>query len=1249
VKILLDLQSAQTISATRGIGRYSLALAKAMIRNGKEHQFYILLSSLFPERIDEVRAEFDGIVPQDHILVAKLHGPVSYENKHNDSRRIVAEWMLEAFIHNINPDIYHNFSLFEGIIDNAVTSVKKLSNNITVSVTIHDLIPWIHSKVYLEPHPISERWYFQKINDLRRADLWLANSECSRQEGINYLGLDEEDVFNVLGSIDEIFKKLTINEKNKEEILGKFGITKPFVMYTGGIDFRKNIDGLIKAFANMDSDTRKSYQLAIVCSANQDAKNELLEVAADCGLQLNDVLLTGFVSDDDLVALYNLCHLFVFPSWHEGFGLPVLEAMRCGAPVIGANTSSLPEIIGMEEALFDPFSIESISASMEKALVDSDFRARLLAHAAERPAFFSWDESGLKSIKAFEHAYASRRENLSKADNSASLPKPAKPRLIYVSPLRDAHTGIADYSAALLPYLDQFYEIEVVTEQEEYIRDRFVLGLECTRSSSWLRENHFKYDRILYHIGNSSYHAYMFDLLRDIPGVVVLHDFYLGHIQAHRPFPNFQRALYFSHGYNAVVSSFLAEDIWEETVWEYPANLEIIENAKNIIVHSDYALSLSKKWYGKNVCENWDVIPHLKAIPKNGNNKISARKKLNIIESGFTICSFGDLSDSKMNDAIIKAFSRSSISKNEGVKLVFVGNRSNLDLYEKLRNIVSDEGLGDKVVFTGRVDSDVYLDYLQAADLAIQLRTKSRGESSGTVLDVMAHGIPVVINDHGPASEINDNSVAKIKETFDINELATAIDKIYFSASYRNELADLAKKYINDNHAPKEIARRYFESIESSYFRAQADQGGLIDRIAQSEYARSLEHEFTPISRFINGNKIPKSSDKNLFVDISVLKKVDAKTGVQRVTRSILSELFKNPPVGYRIEPVYSDVGKKGYFYARKFSSEFLKIPDNWHHDEPVDFNIGDILFGLDLAPHIVGDQIHYLNWLRDLGVKIQFLVHDLIPVLAPDTCPAGTDEVHAKWLRTIAEYDGAICVSRSVAEELYTWLDMHGPKRSRYFSISWIHNGADIENSSPTYGLPANAEKLLGFFRDTITFLMVGTIEPRKGYDIVLQAFEETWERNIDVNLVIVGKVGWNVDNLISKIETHPQLGKKLYWMKNISDEYLEEIYSNCSCLIAASDREGFGLPLIEAARHGLPILARDIPVFREVAKNNAAYFDGQNKESISSAICEWTTNKSRRVSSSGLKWKTWREATNDIVDILVNGAYWEKWRKKD
>jgi len=393
-------------------------------------------------------------------------------------------------------------------------------------------------------------------------------------------------------------------------------------------------------------------------------------------------------------------------------------------------------------------------------------------------------------------------------------------------------------------------------------------------------------------------------------------------------------------------------------------------------------------------------------------------------------------------------------------------------------------------------------------------------------------------------------------------------------------------------------------------------------------------------SKGVRETRHGSSCRNQLLIDISELVQRDVKSGVQRVVRGILLELLSDPPINYRVEAVFATTSEVGYRYARKFvSTALLDRSVEELNDAPIQTRPGDIFLGLDLQPHVVPYQAEYLKRLQRVGVKVYFVVHDLIPVLWPNTFPVGASELHAKWLRTVVQFDGALCVSRSVAGDLKKWLKLNAPERFSSFKIGWFHLGADIEHSAPTRGIPENAPQLLNKLAGKLNFLIVGTIEPRKCHAQVLAAFDLLWGNNVDISLVIVGKQGWMVEQLVERLNQHPQLGEHLFWLNGISDEYLDKIYSASSCLIAASIAEGFGLPLIEAAKRRIPIIARDIEVFREVADGHAFFFIGDEPANLASAIQKWIGlyKVGLHPQTSGMPFLDWMQSKNQLLGTLL------------
>jgi glycosyltransferase involved in cell wall biosynthesis len=398
-----------------------------------------------------------------------------------------------------------------------------------------------------------------------------------------------------------------------------------------------------------------------------------------------------------------------------------------------------------------------------------------------------------------------------------------------------------------------------------------------------------------------------------------------------------------------------------------------------------------------------------------------------------------------------------------------------------------------------------------------------------------------------------------------------------------------------------------------------------------------VKEHLVEIARTIAQNHPEENRKSKLFVDISELVHRDAKTGIQRVVRSILRELLLNPPEKYAVIPVYGSLEHLGYKTANHFLSEFMDGP-KLNEDIYIEAQAGDVFLGLDLQHHVVAAQSSYLKHLHRMGVKIYFVIYDLLPILLPDAFPLGSSDVHASWLKEISQYDGVTCISKAVAEEFRVWQKANIPPKLRPLEIKWFHLGADIENSNPTMGIPKNADDVFHAIGGRKTFLMVGTVEPRKGHEYVLEEFISLWKSGVDVNLVIVGKTGWAVEGLAQNIMSNPEYEKRLFWLNGVTDEYLEKVYQLSTCLIAASYGEGFGLPLIEAAQHGLPIIARDIPVFKEIASSNAYYFNEYNTGELKLAINEWLVlyKDNNHPTSSNIPWLSWSESRAQLIKTL-------------
>jgi glycosyltransferase involved in cell wall biosynthesis len=181
--------------------------------------------------------------------------------------------------------------------------------------------------------------------------------------------------------------------------LGRYGVEPPYILYVGSLEKRKNLPRLLQAYARLRQDL-PGWKLVIV-GARKWKSAPIFDTLSRLGLEPY-VHFTGFVEEDDLPALYNGADLFCFPSLYEGFGLPVLEAMACGTPVVTSSTSSLPEVAGEAALLVDPYDVEAIAAAMRRVLSDPELAQDLRARGLARAAQFTWERTARETIAVYE-------------------------------------------------------------------------------------------------------------------------------------------------------------------------------------------------------------------------------------------------------------------------------------------------------------------------------------------------------------------------------------------------------------------------------------------------------------------------------------------------------------------------------------------------------------------------------------------------------------------------------------------------------------------------------------------------------------------------------------------------------------------------------------------------------------------------------------------------------------------------------
>lgn len=1252
MRIVVDLQGAQTESRFRGIGRYTLSFTQALIDKAQGHEVFLALNGNLPEGIPALRETFRKRLPPENIRVWQGPGNVAERDYAEGTRRRIAERIRESFLASLSPDIVHIPSLFEGFVDDAVTSVGVYDQRTPTMVTVHDLIPLMNRQSYLATNPCLEAYYLRKIEHLKRSHGLLAISDSSAREARDFLGIPEERIWVTGEGLDPAFEGGKETGGLSGAFLAEMAIHKPFILYTGGGDQRKNLKRLVRAYGKLSESLRARHQLVFAGELLPYEKQDLWEEAMRSGIQKDELVFTGYVSDSQLAGLYRQCELFVLPSWQEGFGLPALEAMASGAPVIGANASSIPELVVLSEALFDPFKEEQIRDKMEAILSEPAFRERVRLNGFEQAKRFSWDAAAEKAWVGLEETAAS----FSACRYLHPGTSHRRPKLAFASPVPPQKSGISEYSAELLPFLNPKYDITLVVDQCEVDEPWIRANLEVI-SPEEFRARGEEFDRVLYHLGNAPFHYYMVDLLKEVPGVVVLHDFYLSDLLQYMenyitPDPIWTKNLLHSHGYKAVYQRLKKDK--EQALLEYSCNLFAIQEADAVIVHSEYARKLADEQYGAGVSRDWFQIPHLRA-PEIEKECFAAREELGIPEEAFVACSFGMVGPNKRNHELVEAWLSSSLANLEDALLFFVGESPGGSYDAELIRRIQQGGGSDRIKMTGWVDRATYKTYLAAADVGVQLRRGSRGETSGTVLDCMNFGLATVLNAHGPMAEVSREAIWMLDDDFQQADLAHALETLYEKPGQRQSLGELARSEIRSCHDPGKCAELYYQALEQSAASAFGKKR-LVTEVSRW-LSKDTETQFLrELSQAIAANELDAPRRKNLFVDVTGTACNDLQSGVERVAKAFLWAWIEHPPTEFRVEPVYlsDENGRWHYRFARSFTLDLMGCPAERLSDEvSVAPQSGDYLVGLDISGQALTGawEAGLFTDFRNRGCYLAFMIHDVLPLTQPSVFPPGADRDFKAWLKAVGNVaDKVVCPSRAVAKAVQDWLANCWGSDNLIPEVHWSHHGADFQGRAPTSLGSSEEARILERIVKRPTFLMVGTVEPRKRYPQALQAFERLLEKGLDVNLVIVGQEGWrhlpptarrDIPCTVDRLRRHPDRGKRLFWLAGISDEFLARLYEASSALLVAAHDEGFGLPLIEAAMHNLPIIARDLPVFREIAGDQAYYFAAEDPHGLAESLEAWLVlfEDKSHPRSEGLPILSWQASAANFLRLIGLG----------
>lgn len=262
-------------------------------------------------------------------------------------------------------------------------------------VSIHD-ITYVHYPQYFRKYEVIRQNILIPIN-IKKADKILTLSNFSKDDIVKNYHADEKKIEVIYLAANPIF---SINKTNNQSVLAKYGILGNFILSVGRIDARKNIESLIRAFVELKREMGIKQKLVLI--GREDYLTEHIRNELFNELKNRDIVFAGYVQEEDLPVFYNFADVFVYPSRYEGFGLPCLEAMACGCPVIASNVSSLSEIIGDAGVLVNPLNIKEIASSIYNVISDNKLRGEMITKGLKQVNLFSWRKTAEKTLDIYK-------------------------------------------------------------------------------------------------------------------------------------------------------------------------------------------------------------------------------------------------------------------------------------------------------------------------------------------------------------------------------------------------------------------------------------------------------------------------------------------------------------------------------------------------------------------------------------------------------------------------------------------------------------------------------------------------------------------------------------------------------------------------------------------------------------------------------------------------------------------------------
>lgn len=782
MNILIDGQTFETPEIHRGIGIYTKNVISNMLKQNYEHVWYIAVSD--EKNLEELEP---WVRKKLHVIKNSAFCPgVDYERNGQYTKE------LEDLVNDNQIDLLWIPNM---LMVNVLAPIEKLPCR--VCVTVYDIIPYIF--------PVKE-WGKTIVEEYHRRLRYLKENE--NIEVLYISKATERDFEEKIGKVRRSCVTTLAADarrfyQNRDAQTEKTHI----ILFTGGFDYRKNIDGAIEAFARAmqlygsDEEFAK-YKLVIVGACNDDVKSKYYERLKKKNLE-GKVELTGYISEEELGNLYKKAEIFFFPSLYEGFGLPILEAMLGGCYVVSADNSSLPEVCDGHALMCGVDDVDEMAQMLYKGYKNALAESTEEKNARQDYALgYTWENTAWTTLKFWEDVSAERQT----VDTQ-------KERLAILTPWPMLETGIANYVYKIVPYLMKYYEIDIYSEVvSNRVECKEMQGVNIFDLNKF-REKNGEYQHVLYELGNNAdFHKGIYELFEEVGGVAEIHDFVLTPFFYQGYFMSGNREKFkelLENGYGQEGSKAYqrcTQTSQQPSIEEFPMSHTVANCAERVIFHNHW----SAEQLGQG---NVGIIPHpcfdKEEMPVQTQTELIERlKKKYNLENEIVIGCFGWVNENKRPQVVIQAV-RELRDKGYRIKLIFWG-KSDL----RVPNLIKELNMQKCIHVSGYLEKEEYEAALELTDIVVNLRYPSMGESSGTLCEAFKYGKPVIVSQLNQYNEYPDEVCWKVPICRQEKEvLAKYLEYLIENPDVRKCLGNNALNYAENVLNPEQIARMYYNFL----------------------------------------------------------------------------------------------------------------------------------------------------------------------------------------------------------------------------------------------------------------------------------------------------------------------------------------------------------------------------------------------------------------------------------------------------